>query len=183
MALPVRLSRSVLLHNAPLEQCIHQHTRLDTRSLTEQARLHFTRGKSRTFKTSSTLKKPPPSNRILVVGGGPAGCTTAFFLAKAGFDVTVAERSTRSPYGQGIDVTDQAVDVVKRMGLLDKIKSETTGETGFALLDDGGRQIGSLLGTNAAQRDSTQSEESPSLTNEIEVCSKLTRRHTNDVLT
>ena len=118
------------------------------------------------------LTRPATSSapRILIVGAGPAGCTTAYFLAKAGFEVTIAERSTRPPYGQGIDITNQAVDVVKRMDLLEKIKANTTGETGFALLDDAGKQVGSLLGTNDAQYE-TQAGGPTSLTNEIEVYS------------
>jgi 2-polyprenyl-6-methoxyphenol hydroxylase-like FAD-dependent oxidoreductase len=86
--------------------------------------------------------------RVLVVGGGPAGSVTAFWLAKAGFEVVVVERSTVEPYGQGIDVTDEAVDVVKRMGLLEQIKSSTTGESGFTMVDDAGKDIASL-GTNS----------------------------------
>lgn len=121
-------------------------------------------GTSRSFAITSQV---PP--RALIVGGGPAGCTTAYFLAKAGFDVTVSERSTRPPYGQGIDITNQAVDVVKRMDMLDKIKANTTGETGFALLDDEGKQIGSLLGYNAAQYEDVDQEGVFSPTNELEV--------------
>ncbi|KAK4994945.1 Monooxygenase ctb7, partial [Elasticomyces elasticus] len=68
---------------------------------------------------------------ILVSGGGPAGSATAFWLAKAGFGVTVVERSTDKPYGQGIDVQNAAVEVARRMGLLEIIKENTTGEAGF----------------------------------------------------
>jgi 2-polyprenyl-6-methoxyphenol hydroxylase-like FAD-dependent oxidoreductase len=103
--------------------------------------------------------------RVLVVGGGPAGSVTAFWLAKAGFKVVVAERSTTEPYGQGIDVTDEAVEVVRRMGLLEKIKSSTTGESGFSMVDDAGKEIASL-GTNPAE-DGKESFGSP--TQEIEV--------------
>ncbi|GAB1732822.1 hypothetical protein NU195Hw_Modified_439t1 [Hortaea werneckii] len=123
-------------------------------------------GKSRSFATSVTSQAPP---RALIVGGGPAGCTTAYFLAKAGFDVTVSERSTRPPYGQGIDITNRAVDVVKRMDILNKIKANTTGETGFALLDDEGKQIGSLLGFNVAQHESVDQQRVFSPTNELEI--------------
>ncbi|KAI4726735.1 oxidoreductase [Aureobasidium sp. EXF-10728] len=103
-------------------------------------------------------------HHILIVGGGPAGSSTAFWLAKAGFKVTIAERSTIPPYGQGIDITDEAVDVVKKMGLWEKIKDNTTGESGFALLDDAGNKIGSV-GTNPAD----QSKTAFSPTNEIEI--------------
>lgn len=83
--------------------------------------------------------------RILVVGGGPAGATSAFWLAKAGFEVTVAERSSdKFVYGQGIDITGPAVDIVKKMGLYDTIKKMTTGEGGFAILDDNSNIIARL---------------------------------------
>ena len=32
------------------------------------------------------------STQILVIGGGPAGSTTATFLAREGFDVTLVEK-------------------------------------------------------------------------------------------
>jgi hypothetical protein len=148
--------------------------------------MHYSRTRAVIFKPSSTtpntrsklfiyptLNKRPFSSRtdrsnmhhILVVGGGPAGSTTAFFLAKAGFRVTVIERSTIPPYGQGIDITGPAVEIVKKMGLMEKIKASTTGESGFALLDDAGKEIGSV-GTNSADL----SKRSFSPTNEIEVC-------------
>jgi len=57
------------------------------------------------------------------------------------------------------------VDIVKKMGLWEKIKASTTGESGFAMLDDGGREIGSV-GTNPAD----ESKMAFSPTNEIEVC-------------
>ncbi|KAI7160444.1 hypothetical protein KC349_g3411 [Hortaea werneckii] len=123
-------------------------------------------GRPRSFVTSVRFQAPP---RALIVGGGPAGCTTAYFLAKAGFNVTVSERSTRPPHGQGIDITNQAVDVVKRMDILDKIKANTTGETGFALLDDEGRRIGSLLGFNVAQHETEGHQGVFSPTNELEI--------------
>ena len=82
------------------------------------------------------------SHRILVVGGGPAGATAAFWLARAGFDVTVAERSsTKFAFGQRIDVTGPAIKVLERMGLLDTIKATTTGEKGFAVVDYVGQTI------------------------------------------
>ena len=104
------------------------------------------------------------SRRILVVGGGPAGSVTAYWLGKAGFDVLVAERSTRPPYGQGLDITDGAVEVVRKMGLWDKIKSRTTGEAGTALIDDEGKDLAVISGVTAADGTGV-----PSVTQEIEI--------------
>lgn len=40
-----------------------------------------------------TSKMASLQQRVLVVGGGPAGSCTAYFLAKSGFEVVVAERA------------------------------------------------------------------------------------------
>lgn len=85
------------------------------------------------------------ARRVLVVGGGPAGACIAFWLAKAGFQVTVAERSTsKFAYGQGIDITGPAIQVVKNMGLYEKIKANTTGEAGTTMVNDKGEAIAAL---------------------------------------
>ncbi|EME87187.1 uncharacterized protein MYCFIDRAFT_125783 [Pseudocercospora fijiensis CIRAD86] len=101
----------------------------------------------------------PTSRRILIIGGGPAGSVAAFWLGKAGFDVTVAERSTsRFAYGQGIDITGPALDIVKRMGVEQEIRANTTGEAGFAILNEDS--------TNVAAEEGWKSL---SLTQEIEI--------------
>lgn len=84
--------------------------------------------------------------RVLVNGAGPAGAVTAFWLAKAGFEVMVTERSTSRPYGQGIDLTGRAVDIVKRMGLEQTIRAHTTGEEGLTLVDNQGMNVAPPLG-------------------------------------
>jgi 2-polyprenyl-6-methoxyphenol hydroxylase-like FAD-dependent oxidoreductase len=107
----------------------------------------------------------PPSHRILIVGGGPAGATAAFFLAKAGFHCTVAERSTNKfAYGQGIDITGPALKIVQKMGVYDAIKSKVTGEAGFAFLDDDGEVI-AAVGTAGSEN----GRKGLSLTQEIEI--------------
>ncbi|THW79365.1 oxidoreductase [Aureobasidium pullulans] len=125
---------------------------------------HIPNTRSYASHSNITGTQTPRMHHILIVGGGPAGSSTAFWLAKSGFKVTVAERSTVAPYGQGIDITDEAVDVVKKMGLWDEIKANTTGESGFAMVDDVGTEIGSV-GTNPAE----EGKMVLSPTNEIEI--------------
>jgi 2-polyprenyl-6-methoxyphenol hydroxylase-like FAD-dependent oxidoreductase len=113
------------------------------------------------------MANPPPSHshRILIVGGGPAGATAAFFLAKAGFHCTVAERSTNKfAYGQGIDITGPALKIVQKMGVYDAIKAKVTGEAGFAFLDDNGDVI-AAVGTAGSEK----GKKGLSLTQEIEI--------------
>jgi pyruvate/2-oxoglutarate dehydrogenase complex dihydrolipoamide dehydrogenase (E3) component len=135
---------------------INSHTRPTSTTNTTLIKRYFS-----SHTNESTM------HHILIVGGGPAGSSTAFFLAKAGFRVTVIERSNIPPYGQGIDITGPAVEIVKKMGLLEEIKASTTGESGFAMLDDAGKEIGTV-GTNSAD----QKKMAFSPTNEIEVCGK-----------
>ena len=105
---------------------------------------------------------PQPQHRILIIGGGPAGATAAFFLARANFHITVAERSTNKfAYGQGIDITGPAIPIVQKMGVYDDIKSKVTGEAGFALLGDDGEVI-AKVGT-------AKDKKGLSLTQEIEI--------------
>ncbi|KAF7186857.1 Monooxygenase CTB7 [Pseudocercospora fuligena] len=109
------------------------------------------------------------SRRILIIGGGPAGSVAAFFLGKAGFEVTVAERSTsRFAYGQGIDITGPALDIVKRMGVEQEIRANTTGEAGFAMLNDDSKNVAILpVASEAAKAE--EGWKSLSLTQEIEI--------------
>lgn len=107
---------------------------------------------------------PSTPERILIAGGGPAGATAAYFLSHAGYSVTVAERSTsKFAYGQGIDITGAAVQVVQKMGVYDAIKARVTGEAGFSILNDEGKTIASF-GTA-----SDTNGKGLSLTQEIEI--------------
>jgi 2-polyprenyl-6-methoxyphenol hydroxylase-like FAD-dependent oxidoreductase len=74
--------------------------------------------------------------RVLVSGASVAGPALAYWLVRAGCKVTVVERgpSLRSA-GQGIDVRDAARDVVKRMGIFDRIRDRSSHEEGMEYVD------------------------------------------------
>jgi 2-polyprenyl-6-methoxyphenol hydroxylase-like FAD-dependent oxidoreductase len=65
--------------------------------------------------------------KALVSGAGIAGATAAYWLAKAGFDVTVVEqaRGVRSS-GSPVDVRGPAADVAARMGVTAQIRESST---------------------------------------------------------
>lgn len=101
------------------------------------------------------------NKRVLIVGAGIAGSVAAFWLGKAGFQVTVIERAAQLPTaGQGIDITGPALQIVRKMGLEDEIRSHTTDEGGFAIVDDHSNEIAAL---------GTASEGKATLTQEIEI--------------
>ncbi|KAG6991124.1 hypothetical protein G7Y79_00057g091060 [Physcia stellaris] len=86
-----------------------------------------------------------PSERILICGAGVAGSVLAFWLAKYDFQVVVIERSKAAQKaGQGLEIEEPALTVVKSMGILDKLEEKKTGELGFELVDTQGRSYGVL---------------------------------------
>ena len=86
-----------------------------------------------------------PSERILICGAGVAGSILAYWLAKHDFQVVVVERSkSEQKAGQGIEIEEPALKVVKMMGILDELEEKKTGEMGFNLVDAQNRSYGLL---------------------------------------
>ena len=65
--------------------------------------------------------------KALISGAGIAGASAAYWLAKAGFEVTVVEQSpdTRSS-DSPVDVRGSAVEVAERMGVMARIRAADT---------------------------------------------------------
>lgn len=100
-----------------------------------------------------------PSNRILICGAGVAGSTLAYWLGKHNFSVVVVERSSaEQKAGQGIDLEGSGLQIVTMMGVLDKIQAKTTGELGFAVVDEHSRPWATFT-----------TAQGPSLTKNIEI--------------
>lgn len=78
--------------------------------------------------------------RVLVSGASVAGPALAYWLVRAGCKVTVVERaSSLRSAGQGIDVRDTARDVIKRMGIFDRIRDRSSHEEGMQFVDSNNR--------------------------------------------
>lgn len=86
------------------------------------------------------------SNRaVLISGAGIAGPTLAFWLARYGFEPTVVEKSpSLRAGGQAIDVLGTATEVVRRMGVLDRVHERGTGKRGTSYVDADGRVRASI---------------------------------------
>lgn len=80
--------------------------------------------------------------RILVTGAGVAGPAAAFWLARAGYAVTVLEEAPalRSG-GQNVDVRAGGREVLAKMGLEDAVRERNTGEIGTRFLDEHGTVV------------------------------------------
>lgn len=89
---------------------------------------------------------------ILVVGAGICGPAFAILLRRSnpGHQITILERfpSLRST-GQQIDLKKQAPSILRKMGLMDEMKSHCVSETGVEVVNAKGEQI-ALFGVSPA---------------------------------
>lgn len=82
------------------------------------------------------------AHRVLVTGASIAGCTAAWWLSHLGNEVTVVERTAEfRDGGQNIDVRGIGREVLRRMGLEQRVLECGTGETGTAWVDGDGRIV------------------------------------------
>lgn len=82
---------------------------------------------------------------VLICGAGIAGPLCCFFLNKAGIKTTIIERSSElRTAGQQIDLRGTGVQIVKRAGLYDVIKSKTVKEEGVNFVDKNSKVIASF---------------------------------------
>jgi 2-polyprenyl-6-methoxyphenol hydroxylase-like FAD-dependent oxidoreductase len=80
--------------------------------------------------------------RVLISGGGIAGPALAFWLHRAGAEVTVVERAPAPrPGGHAVDVRGVARGLVDRMGIMPVIKERQVDERGFKMVDARGREL------------------------------------------
>lgn len=68
------------------------------------------------------------NKNVLVSGASFAGLTTAYWMNKMGYKVTVVEIGNHLKMGgTPVDIKDETVDIVKRMGIFEQIKAHRTG--------------------------------------------------------
>ena len=86
------------------------------------------------------------TRRILITGASVAGNTAAWWLGRAGFDVTVVERAPAfRDGGQNVDVRGSGRVVLRRMGLEQAALDNGTGEEGTAWVDGKGTAAATFL--------------------------------------
>lgn len=93
------------------------------------------------------------SRRVLVCGAGIAGATVAYWLTRAGFEVTLVElaggiRSSGAP----VDVRGDALSIVARMGVLDQLREVATIARQTMIVDDHGAPLARLATQNSVGR-------------------------------
>ena len=85
------------------------------------------------------------SKKILISGASIAGPALAYWLNRYGDKVTVIERSkTFRTGGQNVDIEGPGQEVIRLMGLEEKIEAKSTGEKGVEFLNGSGKPIARL---------------------------------------
>ncbi len=80
------------------------------------------------------------NQNVLISGASIAGPALAFWLKRYGFTPTVVEKAPAlRAGGQAIDVLGTATEVVRRMGLLERVQEFSTGKRGTSYVDADGR--------------------------------------------
>ncbi|MGW7350426.1 FAD-dependent monooxygenase [Streptomyces sp. NPDC054784] len=84
---------------------------------------------------------------VLISGAGISGPALAYWLRRAGYAVTVVEKAD-APRAGGypIDIRGSAVEVVRRMGILPRLREAHTGTRRYTFLDTDGGTVASLGG-------------------------------------
>jgi len=79
---------------------------------------------------------------VLVSGASVAGPVAAYWLRRGGFRVSVVERAAalRKTGGHAVDLFAPAMDIVERMGLLDRVLARRTGTERMVVLREGARR-------------------------------------------
>ncbi|GAA3276916.1 FAD-dependent monooxygenase [Dactylosporangium vinaceum] len=78
----------------------------------------------------------------IVSGAGVAGATVAYWLDRYGWPVTLLERAeTLRSSGQNVDIRGAGRDVIRRMGLDERVAASSTGEVGTRFIDARGRTV------------------------------------------
>ncbi|MGW5743865.1 FAD-dependent monooxygenase [Amycolatopsis sp. NPDC003861] len=85
------------------------------------------------------------TKHILISGASIAGPALAWWLHHHGFQTTVVERApSLREGGYKVDIRGVAVDVVRRMGLLEQVHAASTDMRGAAFVNKRGKQIATL---------------------------------------
>ncbi|MEU7031284.1 FAD-dependent monooxygenase [Streptomyces sp. NPDC046275] len=82
---------------------------------------------------------------VLISGASVAGPALALQLKRHGFAPTVVERAPElRAGGYKVDIRGTAIEVCRRLGLLDAVRAHSTDMAGGSYVDDTGRTIGEL---------------------------------------
>lgn len=94
---------------------------------------------------------------ILISGSGIAGPVTAYWLHRfmPTCQITIVERAPEPRLGgQAVDLRSSCLPIVKKMGVLDKVKEKTTTEVGMQFVYRDGQRRATFEATGEEERQS-----------------------------
>lgn len=94
---------------------------------------------------------PAPRLKVLIIGAGIAGPCLAYWLSRTRLDVsiTIVERSPDPrPTGQPIDIRGAAVEILRKMHLLEAVRANHTTEEGTVFVDTAGEPFARFEGSD-----------------------------------
>lgn len=92
--------------------------------------------------------------KVLIVGASIGGPALAYWLRRYGFKVTVVERAAGlRPGGQAIDVRGPAIEVVRRMGVLEEVRRRSTDLRGMSVVGRNGEELSTTTDRTASGGD------------------------------
>jgi 2-polyprenyl-6-methoxyphenol hydroxylase-like FAD-dependent oxidoreductase len=98
-----------------------------------------------TLTDQLTDVRSTPRRKVLISGAGIAGPALAFWLNRYGYAVTVVEKApTLRGGGYPIDVRGTALEVVRRMGILPRLRDAHIDLRRLTFLDSDGSEVTSL---------------------------------------
>jgi 2-polyprenyl-6-methoxyphenol hydroxylase-like FAD-dependent oxidoreductase len=101
-----------------------------------------------------------PHPKALIIGASIAGPATAYWLARAGYHITIIERHpSLRPGGQAVDIRTAGVSVMRKIpGMEALVRAKSTQEQGVSLVRDNGTPYGVIRATGNPDRQSLVSE-------------------------
>ncbi|GAA2734138.1 FAD-dependent monooxygenase [Streptomyces nogalater] len=89
--------------------------------------------------------RTPVRRKVLISGGGIGGPALAFWLNRHGFAVTLVEKaSALRDGGYPVDVRGPALEVVRRMGILPRLRDAHVDLRRLTFLDGDGREVATV---------------------------------------
>lgn len=86
-----------------------------------------------------------PMKQILISGASVAGPALAFWLNRYGYEVTIVERAPGiRPGGYAIDFRGPAIEVLKRMDILDEIRKHETRAGKITIVDKQSKKLAAM---------------------------------------
>ncbi|KAI1260705.1 hypothetical protein F5Y18DRAFT_432066 [Xylariaceae sp. FL1019] len=122
------------------------------------------------------------SFKVLIVGGGIAGPAAAYWLSRInGVHITLIERSPQMrASGQQLDLRVQGVDVMKKMGIEERLRAALVREPGLQLIDTSGNIRASFPAADpGSSRQSMTSEFEIMRGKLVEILYSLTKNRSN----